>query len=360
MSKKRGSKTPVPDPVAISNAQSAANTSTAQEQAALNRVNTSDPYGSVQWQQDPTTGQWSQNTTLNPQYQDQLGQLVQAQNGAMGALGSSNIDLGSLPGLQSTFGGDNPIKMGVDPYGQIQNSIGPTDFTADREAVTNAVTDQAMSRLNPMFDQQNTALQNQLANQGISINSAAYGNATDGLGRTQNDARNQAIYSGIQQGANEQNTLFNQDLQQGQFANAAQAQGYGQNLSSAQFANTAQQQGYNQAFERAQFQNQARAQGLSEQQAQDAYNLQRYAALSGSQVQMPNAISYTPTQIAPTDVTGAYALQQQAQNANAQRAQSQTNGLMGGLFSLGAAALAPATGGLSLAAAGAAKGGGLY
>jgi hypothetical protein len=368
---KKGGSAPVPDPVAISQAQSTSNQQTAEQTAALNRVNSSGPNGNVTWHQAPD-GTWSQDTTLSPEQQQLYNQSTGLQSAFYGTAAdqlaraqqamSQGVDLSGVPALQNGIANAGQIQTQVNPYGTIQNDIGPTDFTADRQAVTDAVYNQAKSRLDPQFAQQTTQLQNSLANQGIGVNSAAYGNATDGLGRTQNDANTQALYSAIQQGANEQNTLFNQAATQGQFHNAAQAQGYGQNLSSGQFANAAQQQQYGQNANDATFNNNARQQGFQEQSYLQQLPLNQLSQLLGltSGAQSPNAIQYSPTQVAPTDVTGAYALQQQAQAANAANAQKASSGLMGGLFSLGAAALAGPTGGLSLLANGAAKQQGLY
>jgi hypothetical protein len=71
--------------------------------------------------------------------------------------------------------------------------------------------------------------------------------------------------------------------------------------------------------------------------------------MSSGQVGMPQGINYTPSQVNPTDVLGAYALNTQAQQAayNAQMQNQSSN--MGGLFRLGASLLtAPMTGGGSL------------
>jgi hypothetical protein len=54
---------------------------------------------------------------------------------------------------------------------------------------------------------------------------------------------------------------------------------------------------------------------------------------------MPQGVSYTPTQVANTDVLGAYALNQQGQIANQANQTGKQNGLMGGLMGLGQAAI---------------------
>lgn len=422
--------TPV-DPVALANAQGSANTATAQEQQRLNMVNTTDPYGSVSYTASDAPGGYTQNTTLSPQQQaildaqqstqlgatnianDQLGRVSDALSHPLSTSGLPSLQGGvagfnpngqgqAQPQLQTSFSQGPALQMGYDNGGQIQQGIGntdvqrqvgPTDFTADRQAVTDSVWQQANSRLNPEFGQQQTGLDTRLANQGIGLNSAAYGNAQDNLGRTQNDARNQALYSAIQQGAAEQNTLFNQKLnqgvfannaagqefqqglQQGNFANAAQQQGnqqnlqanqaynanvgqqFGQNQQVAQFGNdaslnqfnmgqSAQNQQFNQGLANAGLSNAARQQGLNEQAyIQNQPINQLSGLLSLGQVQSPTGVGYTPTQVAGTDVIGANSLAASQQQAQYQSQLQARSAALNGLFSLGSAGL---TGGLSL------------
>lgn len=285
-------------------------------------LNTSSPYGTVNYTPDQNApGGYAQSTTLSPSQQGLYDLGTQAQTGALQV---ANQQIGRV--------GD-ALSQGLSPsdYGQltsnvqggpIQMSVGPTDFSADRQAVSDAVYKQATSRLDPQFQIQQQQLNDSLANQGIGINSAAYGNAQDIQGRAKNDAYNQANYSAIQEGANEQNTLFNQALQQGQFANNAQNQQFGQGYQNATLNNTAQQQRFQQA---------AYAQSLP---------IQEFSQLLGQgQVQNPQGISYSPSQVGQTDVTGAYALNTQAQQAQYQaQMQNQASNLQG-LFKLGGAAL---------------------
>lgn len=431
--------TPV-DPVALANAQGAAATATAQEQQKLNLINTSDPYGSVNYSASDAPGGYTQTTSFSPSQQSlydaqnatQLGatQIANDQLGRVSTALSQPLSTASLPALQgSAYGGQQQtgftgnapaptrgqqyvgqaqpqfqttfdqgpaLQYGYDSGGPIQNSvqntdvqrsIGPTDFTADRQAVTDSVWQQALSRLNPQFDQQQTGLDTRLANQGIGINSAAYGNAQDNLGRTQTDARNQGLYSAIQQGAAEQNTLFNQKLNQGIFANNASGQQFSQGLQQGQFANSAQQQAnqqnfqanqaynntagqqfgqnqqvaqfgndaslnqfnmgqsaqnqqFNQGLANAGLSNAARQQGLNEQAYIQNQPINQLTGLLGlGQVQNPTGIGYTPTQVAGTDVIGANALSAQQQQASYQSALQARSAALGGLFSLGSAGL---------------------
>jgi hypothetical protein len=212
-------------------------------------------------------------------------------------------------GMQSSINTGSPLQNTFQNT-SVQGSIGPTDFTADRNAVTNSVWQQALSRLDPQYGQAQNSLDVKLANQGIGINSAAYGNAQDVLGRQKNDAYNQALYSGIQQGANEQNTLFNQSLQQGQFANQAAGQQYAQNQGLAQFGNEASLADFNRNLQAGQFGNQAQQQAYA--QNQQSAQFQNQAQQQGYEQAMGGA-----------DLQNAAAAQQFAQNQNLAAFQNQ-------------------------------------
>lgn len=450
MAKKGGTTVQAPDPVQTANAQAAANTATAQEQQRLNMIGSYGPDGSVIYKADPTQpGGYSQYTTLSPGQQQLYDQGNAAQNAALGianqqigrvgqALGQTlnadglpalsggfqvqqaqggpiqsqianagNIQTSFSPGGQAltTFDrGSTPLQYSFDQGQAIQGQVGGNLDTARQQAI-DATYSQAMSRLNPQFDRQNSSLETRLANQGLGINSAAYQNARDQLGRQQTDATNQAVYSSIGAGEDAANALFGRQLNQGQFANQAAGQMYNQNLGAAQFSNQTQQQNFNQnqdlanfynagqaqqfgqnqalagfgnsaqqqlfgqnqarfdaansaqnqgfqqslanaqmanqgAQANAQFGNEARNQGLQERAYIQNQPLNQFNSLmSSGQVSMPQGIQYTPTQVGQTDVLGAYALNQQAQQANANRAAQAKSGLMGGLFSLGSSAL---------------------
>ena|GEM_PF-6016619 len=194
-----------------------------------------------------------------------LNMSYQTPSGLLG-LGQSQLQSGAP--LQQTFGNTN-----------VQSTVGPTDFTADRNAITDNVWQQALSRLDPMYGKRQNDLDVMLANRGIGMNSAAFGNAQDILGREKNDAYNQALYSAVQQGAQEQNTLFGQKLQQGQFANSAAGQQYAQNQGLAQFQNDATLADFNRELARMGFTNQAQAQayGQAQQSAQFGNQAQQQA-----------------------------------------------------------------------------------
>ena len=153
------------------------------------------------------------------------------------------------------------------------------------------------------------------------------------------------------------------DLAAGNLANSAQAQNFGQQATQAALNNSVNDTLFNQGLQTTAFNNQANQQNFAQQiAAAQANNAQRQQQLqeqsylrslplnelnalrTGSQVVNP---SFTPTpgaNVANTDVSGNIwnAYNQQVAAANAQQAGN--NSFLGGLFSLGSAALgAPAT-----------------
>lgn len=380
MGKKSGpASPPPPDPTVVSAAQTASNIATAEAQQKLNMVGSTGPSGSVNYVADPTQpGGYRQVTSLSaPEqsiYDAQKATELGATNIAHDQLGRVNtalqtpLDTSGLPALQggvagagdgirTSFDKGGQLQYGFDPGQQVQGQVGG-DLDMQRLLSSAGVYQQAASRLDPRFDKEQQALETRLANQGFSQNSQGYKDAVDDFGRGKTDAYNQAIYSSIGAGEDAANSLFQRQLGQGTFANQAAGQeyqqnmgkaafnnqtagqDYGQNMGEAQFANTAQQQAFQQQLANQTFQNQSRQQGLQERAyVQNEPINQLTGLLSLGQVGTPQGIQYTPSQVGNTDVLGAYALQTQAQQAAAQRAAQSKSGLMGGLFSLGSAAL---------------------
>lgn len=393
MGKKTGpTPPPAPDPAVTAKAQADANKETALLQQKLNMVNTTGPSGSVNYVEDPTApGGYRQVTSLSQPDQaiwdaqkatelgatniarDQLGRVNTALQTPLNTAGlptlSGGVDLSALQpgaGIRSNFDMGGQLQYGFNPGQSVQGHVGG-NLDLQRMLGSEAVYRQAESRLDPRFAKDEAALRTRLASQGFSENSQGYKDALDEFGRTKNDAYNQATYSSIGAGEDAANALFGRQVAQGQFANQAAGQmyqqnmgqaafnnqtagqDYSQNLGQAQFQNSAQAQAYQQqlaaiqaALQNAQFGNQARQQGLQERAyIQNEPINQLTGLLSLGQVGSPQGINYTPTNVANTDVLGAYALKQQADTAAYQAQMQNRSGLMGGLFSLGAAALMP-------------------
>ncbi len=377
---------PPPDYTGAAEAQAAASQANTTSQTYANRANQYTPFGSETWSQgtavDPSTGQpvttWNQNTTLDPQLQAALNSQMQVQQARSDQAASlipqmtkdysQGIDLSSLPAwAQTPTAGNlgtttNPYGFNVQPQNidtsrqstpQLQSSL---DFSglqqvgsaADtRNAVTNAMYQQATSRLDPQWQQAQESEATQLANQGISKNSDAYTRAMTNFNNSKTDAYNQAQMSAINQGGVEASRDQSMDLalnqnqasqiaQQGNFANTAAGQAFGfgntaintqlgaqnqayqeQLASSAQ--NLAQQQqgfqqqqaagsqNYNQSLQSATFENQARNQQLTEMLQAQGFDLNSInALLNGQQVSTPQFSGYSQAGIAQTpDLLGA-------------------------------------------------------
>lgn len=321
-------------------------------------VNTTSPYGTVSYQADPTApGGFSQSTTLSPSQQALYDSGNQA---SQGALDVANQQIGRVGDALSQ--GLHPSDYGSLAYGANGGPI-QTSFNQGQQVqgqVTNQPTQQAINQnVNAAYNQltaltqpqqqlQQEQLNQHLADQGLSSNSAAYQNAQGIMGRNNAFANNQAANAAVLSGQNEQNTLYGQQLQSGQFANQAAGQEYNQGLGAATFANTAQQQGYGQQYQNATLNNTAQQQAFQQAAYAQSLPIQEFSQLLGSgQVQAPTGVAYTPTSVSPTDVTGAYALNAQQQQAQYQSQMQAQGGLLGGLFSLGSAALMPGVGGAS-------------
>lgn len=315
-----------------------------------------------------------------PAFTGAVGQNLPGLVASTGNVGNiqSSLDFSGSPALQSTFGAGGNIQSSLDFSGapQLMNTAA---LDAERARIEGALFD----RINPQLAQDRAALETRLANQGITMGSAAYNTALDELNRKENDLRLGIVgaggdelarlygmsLSGRQQGVGE-------ILNQGQFANAAQQQQFAQNQALAdfanqaraqstaeaeamgQFGNTAQQQAYAQAISNANLSNAARAQALNEQIStgqfgnaarQQAIQEQAYARdrplaelsafMSGGQPQMPQFGQTPVTQVQAADVTGPtmMAYQGALNNYNAQL--QSRNAQMGALAGLGGAAL---------------------
>ncbi len=206
--------------------------------------------------------------------------------------------------IQQSYGSGGNVQRDYASGGNIQDKFnfdnltalpGAGDYGAEAKRVQDAVYNQATSRLDPRMEQEQRQLASTLAAKGVTENSAAYRNAMDQFTRQKTDAYNQATYSGIQAGGQEQSRLFGLSMQgrqqgaseamaQGQFGNTAQAQREQQNAARAGFGNQAQSQVEQQNAARAAFGNQAQG-----QQNQQNYNAAMFGNQAQGQVEQQNA-----------------------------------------------------------------------
>ena len=375
-----------PSPIATAAAQTGTNVSTAVANSYLNNVNQNTPDGSLSYDvtgnyswTDPVSGQtysiprFTSTQTLSPQGQaikDQtlgtqlnLATMGNQQSQRVSGLLSSPFDPNSggpaagnaqnilnVPGAATSYNAGGQIQTSLGDAGDITKSYGAGDFSADRQNVQDAL----MARLNPSLQQNQQALQQQLADQGIRYGSTAYNNAMLTNSQAQNDAR----LGVISQAGQEQQRMMDMAAQRAGFQNQAQQQQYEQQLGAGTFANQAQSQQNSQNAGQASFYNAGLAQQLAQQQsgfnAADAqrnqYMQEQYqqrnqplneisALMSGSQVQQPNWLNSPTSQIPTTDFAGITNQNFQNQMAIYNTQQQAANATIGGVLGLGAGAL---------------------
>lgn len=203
-----GSSPATPDYTSAAKATSQGNLDLAKYNTQANRINQTNPYGSVSYSKttDPSGNEvWSQNTDLSPTNQNTLNAF-------------QNMQGGSLQNIQDTY--SQPFEMG-----SVQD-------IADKSYQNYT------QRLDPQWDQRQKATETQLANQGIAPGTEAYTNAMRDFNAGRNDAYTSA-----------QNASFNLMPQTYNLATSARQQPlqeYGQMQStlmpqSPQFGNFAQQ-----------------------------------------------------------------------------------------------------------------------
>jgi hypothetical protein len=164
---KGGQAPATPDFAAAAQNQAQQSQQNTQQQTQANRPTQQGPFGTSQWTQDPTTGQWTQNVSLTPGLNDAAQNII-------GGLGTGQV---------------NPAQA--------------------RDQAIQAAYGQATSRLDPQWQQRQAALDTQLSNQGLTPGSRAYDAARQNANLAQNDAYAQAMYN-AQTGAG--NAAFGQSL----------------------------------------------------------------------------------------------------------------------------------------------------
>lgn len=190
MSGGKGGSVSAPDFEALARQQADLSQQAVDAQTAANRANQTNMFGATSnWTQDPTTGQWSQTSSLN------------------GALGQGAQNLMNQIGSQGAL---------------------PTGQEARDQAISSAY-GQATARLDPQWSQREESLRAQLANQGLDPGSEAANAELLNFGNSRNDAYSSAMANAIGQGTQAGNAIFNQGVtsQQLPFQQLAALQGLG-------------------------------------------------------------------------------------------------------------------------------------
>ena len=290
--------------------------------------------------------------------QAQIGNVQNSINKPLDFSGLQNVQQNAL---QSTAN-SSPIQMGINTngvgdfqnyanYGHIQDNLdtsgvpkllGGDALAGAMKDAQNASYNQQKSYLDPQWQQDQHDLENKLTQQGVMQNSDAWNRAVDDFGRNKTFAYNNALQSSVGlgnaaqaqlygQGLSSNQNAFSQAIGSGNFANGAQAQGFGQAQTNAQLNNSvvrdqfaqaqaeqaaalaAQSQQFNQSLQSAQLNNQsagqafsqsmgARNQGINEllQQQQNPLNVLN-ALRTGAQVTTPTFGQTPQTNMAGTD-----------------------------------------------------------
>ena len=184
----KGSKTPAaPDYSAIAQQQAQQGQQAWQEALQAGRPNQTNQFGSLTWDQDPTTGQWTQTNQLNQPQQDIFNQQQSNQQqianmggGMLGGLDTSQINFSGAP-QTGQVGGFN--QQATDLYNQLAA---------------------------PQLQRQRAAKEAQMAAMGLSLGSGqAYNTQQELL----NDSENRSGMMGAQAGIQQGNTMFGQQNQ---------------------------------------------------------------------------------------------------------------------------------------------------
>ena len=193
-----------PDYQALAAQQAADSAQRTQFQTRANRPNVSTPYGSSRWTLDDTTGQATQDITLNPS--------------AQRALDAQQSVAEDLSGTGSTLTGRvaDDLANPVD-YSQFRGYGDIGDYDERRNAAEEASYGRAVSRLDPMWDQRTSDIDIKLRNQGLVPGDEAYDRAYANESRARNDAYAIAAQDSIAAGRAESELAFGQQLGEAQF-----------------------------------------------------------------------------------------------------------------------------------------------
>lgn len=177
-----------PDYTAAAQQTAAGNLENSRVATTANRVNTYTPYGSLTYSQDPNNqDKWSSTVALSPDQQRLMNQQNRTSENLAGMTDAATQRVGGMMGTA------------------MPGAYDPTQATNNASNLINA-------RLLPQQQRDQAAMDTQLANQGITQGSEAYKNAQDQMGRTQNDARQQAQLAGINLGQGQQAQTYAQAM----------------------------------------------------------------------------------------------------------------------------------------------------
>jgi hypothetical protein len=288
---------PTPDYQQAARIQAESSKDVTQQQIAANRPNIQSSTGSQQWTQDPATGQWTLNQSLNAAGERALGAQQGLTAGLSGLaarkLGDVRNELGrpmdwsGMPAAGGSVGYDpNQLQRNLDFSGA--QGLGSGADT--RNAAEQAIYERATSRLDPQWAQREEGLRTQLYNQGLREGDEAYDRAMETMGNQRTDAYQTAMNEAIMGGGAEASREFGMDL-------ASRQQQVGEQQAQAEFVNQATAQGLSMDQAVSAYQNQLRQSAIAEELQRRGMSLSEInALLAGNQVgeyQAPGFIGAT-------------------------------------------------------------------
>lgn len=216
---------PAPDYVGAARETAAGNVDAARVATAANRVNQITPYGNLTYTQ---TGEdkygnpmWTATQALSPDQE----QIRTAQSGL-------NLGLLSTAGKGLDYAGSLLEKPGID-----MSKLPSTGFDPGQ-----SYQDAIMKRLAPQLDRENQSFEQDMANKGIGVGTAAYNTAKQLLSQNQNDRLTSATVQGINTGLTANQQAFSQaGYNQLQPINVINALRTGTQVQSPQYVNPALQ-----------------------------------------------------------------------------------------------------------------------
>ena len=184
-----------PNAAALTQQQNASNLSAAQQQAQLNRVDTTTPFGFQKFGQvaDPSVPggmRYTQEIGLSPEQR----QLYDAET-------SNQIaSQGVASGMQGRVAQSVANPLDLSGAGQAEKALSADRFSADRDKVTSALFDRLTRLRKPQMDRDRAALDVQLRNQGLMPGTEAYDNGMrsmlDSQGTEMSNFADQAVTAG--------------------------------------------------------------------------------------------------------------------------------------------------------------------
>ena len=195
-----------PDYAGAATATAEGNKAAALATGALNRPTQITPTGSQTWSlkegadpNNPQPGDWIATTSYSPEQQ----KLYEGQTSAQqGLVNTANVGVGGLAGLGVGQGLGNTTPSFT---GDVSKTA--DQFSADRQAISDALYANQTKYLGDQFARDDERLRSQLLSRGLTEGSAAYENALRDQQRTQNDAYGTAANNATSQSAQMQKLM---------------------------------------------------------------------------------------------------------------------------------------------------------